>query len=68
MIQSILNYLFGFYQREPAVVLGAVASAVVFVAALVGVVVPQTDVLTALAYVVPIILGFLGIRSKVTPV
>jgi hypothetical protein len=65
---NLVNYVVNLYKTEPVVVLAAVASAVVFVAANFGIVVDQTSVLSALEYIVPI-LGF-GVvaRYKVTPV
>jgi hypothetical protein len=65
---NLVNYVVNLYKTEPVVVLAAVASAVVFVAANFGVVVDQTSLLSALEYIVPILLGGAVARSKVSPV
>lgn len=65
---NLVNYVKNLYKTEPVVVFSAVAAAVVFVAANFGIVVDETSVLSALEYVVPILLGGAVARSKVTPV
>jgi len=67
-IINVVNYIENLYKKEPVVVLTAVASAVVFVAANFGIVVDQTSVLSALELVVPILLGGVVTRSLVSPV
>ncbi len=67
MIETLKNLVQSIWLREPAVVLSALAGAVLFVASQLGIVIPETDVLTGLAYVVPILLAALGIRSQVSP-
>lgn len=56
------------YDRYPAQTLTAVASAVVYVAAWRGIVVEQQDALTAVGYVVPILLAGRVVHNKVEPV
>ena len=68
VITNVINYVKNLYHTEPVVVLSAVAAAVVFVAANFGVVVDETSVLSALEYVVPILLGSAVTRSLVSPV
>ncbi len=67
MIEVIKNLVQSVWTKEPAVVLSTLAGAVLFVASQLGIVIPETDVLTGLAYVVPILLAAVGIRSQVTP-
>jgi ABC-type Co2+ transport system permease subunit len=68
IITNVINYVKNLYKTEPVVVLSAVAAAVVFVAANFGIVVDETSVLSALEYVVPILLGGAVARSLVSPV
>ncbi len=67
MIEVIKNLVQSVWLKEPAVVLSVLAGAVLFVFSQLGIVIPETDVLTGLAYVVPLLLTALGIRSQVTP-
>lgn len=68
VIANVINYVVNLYKTEPVVVYSAVAAAVVFVAANFGIVVDQTSVLSALEYVVPILLTGVAARSLVSPV
>jgi hypothetical protein len=68
VITNVVNYVKNLYNTEPVVVLTAVASVVVFVAANFGIVVDQTSVLSALELVVPILLSGAVARSLVSPV
>lgn len=68
IISTIIARIKSLYTQEPAVVISAAAAAIVFVAANFGIVVDQTSVLSALAYVLPILFGGVIIRSKVSPV
>ena len=56
------------YSKEPSRVNAFLAAAVVFAFAKAGVVIPETDVLTAVAYGVPFLLGGELTRQKVVPV
>lgn len=71
MLFTILKNAFAalenLYRREPVRVLSTVASAVVFVGAKLGVIVPEQSVLHALEYVVPIILSSEIARGHVSP-
>ncbi len=56
------------WAKEPARVVSVVAAAVVFIAASLGVVLPHESVLSAVGFVLPILLGGEVIRSQVSPV
>jgi hypothetical protein len=68
LIAKVVAAVKNLLATEPAVVYAAVASVVVFVAAHFGIVVDQTSVIEALAYVVPILLAGVGTRAVVQPV
>ena len=68
IITNLVNYVKNLYATEPVVVYSAVAAAVVFVAANFGIVVNETSLLSALEYIVPILLGGVAARSLVSPV
>jgi hypothetical protein len=61
-------YARGLWQREPVAIVTTTASVVVFLCAKFGVVVPQADVVQALAAVLPILFGGAVARQNVTPV
>lgn len=55
------------WAKEPARVVSVVAAGAVFVCAKVGVVVPAQSVLSAVGFVLPLLLSGELIRSQVTP-
>lgn len=63
LIEAVKNL----WAKEPTLILSALTAAVVFVCAKVGVVVPEQTVAESLAYIVPILLAGVGVRSVVTP-
>jgi hypothetical protein len=67
LITNLITRVKNLYHTEPVVVLTAVASAVVFVAANFGIVVNETSLLSAFEYIVPLLLTGGVIRSQVTP-
>ncbi len=68
ILKNLVDRLVNLYKTEPVVVLSAVASAIVFLAANFGIVVNETSVLSALEYIVPILGLGVYARTKVTPV
>jgi hypothetical protein len=65
---NLLNALNNLWQKEPLRIIGAVTSAVVFVATNFGFVVQETSVQTAVALLLGVLFSFEIGRSKVTPV
>lgn len=65
--QTLRDRIQRLWRREPARVIAALAGAVVFVAANVGVIVDQQDALDALALTLPLLLGGEAIRGRVEP-
>lgn len=65
--KNLLEALRNLWKSNPARVVAFVASAVVFVAAKFGIVVPEQTVLEALAYIVPILFGGEVTRGLVSP-
>ena len=66
--EDVFDAIVDTYQQYPARTISFVASAVVFVAASQGIVVDEVDVLSALGYVLPILLGGNAIHNRVSPV
>jgi len=56
------------YERYPAQTISVIASGIVYVAALKGIVVEKQDALTAAAYVATILIGGRIVHNKVEPV
>ena len=56
------------WQKEPVRVRAIIASVIVFALAKFGIVVPEADVIQALALILPILLGGELARSRVNPV
>ena len=67
-MQKILENAVALYRREPARINAAAVSAVVFLAAKLGIVISEQDVLTSVLLVLPIVLGGEHTRAKVSPV
>jgi hypothetical protein len=64
----VIDYVRILWQREPARIVAALASLVVFAAAKVGLVVDEQSVGSALLLVLPILLGGEATRAKVSPI
>ncbi len=65
---KLITKLKSLYDREPARLTSYAAAVILFACAKAGIVVPGTDILTALAYTLPVLLGGEVIRAKVSPV
>jgi hypothetical protein len=69
MLSKILDLVKQVYRDYPAMVNSALAAAVVFVAAKLGVVVDKQSAVASIAYALPIVLlGGVKTHRKVTPV
>jgi hypothetical protein len=64
---TVVEEVKGLWKKEPARVAAVVAGGITALASVFGVVVPETTVLEALAYVLPFLLGGEVVRAKVTP-
>lgn len=67
VLSKALAFVVAYYKRNPVRVYGYAATAVVFVANLVGIAVKVESVTAALAVVVPIVLAVEAAHAKVTP-
>lgn len=68
LAETVLANLLYTFDTEPVRVYTVGAAAVVFLAAKLGIVVPQQDAVDALAFCLPILVAGVGARRKVTPV
>lgn len=66
-MNNLITKLKSLYAKEPARLTSYAAAGILFACAKAGIVVPETDILTALAYTLPALLGGEVIRAKVTP-
>lgn len=68
IVAQALGLVKKLWAKEPARVVSVTVAALVFVAAKLGVVVPQESIATAVAFALPLLLGGELIRSQVSPV
>jgi len=66
-LTAVLAFLHGLWAKEPTRITSAIVAVVLFVAAKVGVVIPEADILEALGLILPVLFGGEVVRRKVTP-
>ncbi len=64
----MIAFLKKLWATEPTLVISALVAAVVFVCAKLGIVVNAVGIEQAIAYIIPILVGGVAVRSKVSPI